>query len=162
MVKKGGSTLIFGISDYTTPLWADISVVIFFSFNIITLLIFGLKEIRKKQNVSMEILKLVAMVILLLTPIINILPSLTNGGAAFIKEKDNEPIVCSGKIESICENSKRIPTYKHDHKFGADIVIDGVMYFAPTAGELRIGDTVEVHYLENSKFILKIERKHIE
>jgi hypothetical protein len=150
--------MVFEISEYARSMWSDITTIILFSFGIIINIIFGIKGIRNKQKFGAEILKLVVIVILLSTPIINCYPSLANGGVTFLMEKDSEPVVCTGEIESICESSKRIPTYKYDHKFGADIVIDGVTYFAATAGEFQVGDTVEVYYFENSKFIFKLNK----
>ena len=154
--------MVFEINEYARSLWSDITTIILFSFGIITVVVSILKDMSKKKEIAMDILELVVFVVLLLTPILNCYPSLANGGIAFLKEKESEPLVCSGEIESICESSERIPTYKYDHKFGADIVIDGVTYFAATAGEFEVGDVVEVHYLENSKFILKMEKQETE
>ena len=86
-------------------------------------------------------------------------PTLKNGGIAFLKEKNSEALVCQGEIESITEISELIPNH---HSFGSDIVIDGVTYVAVEEGEFKVGDIVEIHYLENSKFILKIEKQNNE
>ena len=151
--------MVFNINEYTSSALSDIMVVILFSFGIITALISSIKVINKSKDLAFEIIKIVFIVVALSFPIFSVYPSLANGEIAFLIEKDDEAQVVSGEIESICESSKLIPTYKYDHKFGADIVIDGVTYFAATAGELEVGDTVEVYYLENSKFILKINEK---
>ena len=151
--------MVFNINEYTSSALSDIMVVVLFSFGIITVLISCIRGLNKSKDFAFEIVKIVFMVACLTFPIISVYPSLANGEIAFLMEKDDEAQVVSGEIESICESSKLIPTYKYDHKFSADIVIDGVTYFAATAGELEVGDTVEVYYLENSKFILKINEK---
>lgn len=151
--------MVFNINEYTSSALSDIMVVVLFSFGIITALISSIKAINKSKDLAFEIIKIVFIVVALSFPIFSVYPSLANGEVTFLMEKDDEAQVVSGEIESICESSKLIPTYKYDHKFGADIVIDGVTYFAATAGELEVGDTVEVYYLENSKFILKINEK---
>ena len=82
-------------------------------------------------------------------------PTLKNGGVAFLKEKDSEPLVCQGEIESITEISELLP---YNHAFGSDIVVGGVTYIAAEEGDFKVGDKVELRYFENSKFVLEINR----
>ena len=151
--------MVYNINEYVNSALSDIMVVVLFSFGIITALISSIKVINKSKDLAFEIIKIVFIVVALSFPIFSVYPSLANGEIAFLMEKDDEAQVISGEIESICESSKRIPTYKNNHKFGADIMIDGVSYFAATAGDLEVGDVVDVYYLENSKFVVKIEEK---
>lgn len=95
------------------------------------------------------------MLMVLLSALQSDIPTLKNGGIAFLKEKNSEPLVCQGTIESITESSELLPRH---HGFGSDIVIDGVTYIAAEEGDFKVGDKVELRYLENSKFVLEINR----
>lgn len=82
---------------------------------------------------------------------------LLNGGIYLLAEKEQDALVHSGTIERICEPSNRFPGFKLSHEYGADIVIDGVEFFVITSGNYEEGDSVVVHYLPNSHFVLAIE-----
>ena len=72
-----------------------------------------------------------------------------------MSETETDAVIKVGVIESVCEPSEVI-SIKSNHRYGADIVIDGERYFAITAGEFKEGDVVEVKYLPQSCFVLGI------
>ena len=78
----------------------------------------------------------------------------------FLQIDDAE--VITGTIESVCEPSKRVPTYKGDVPqtgktvHGADIVIDGKEYLSGSCVGFKEGDCVSITYLPRSRFILSI------
>ena len=79
-----------------------------------------------------------------------------NGGIYLINEKEDDAITQTYIIDEISEPSELYPYFKHNHKFGADITMDGEIYFAVEAGDFKPGDTVTVTYLPKSKVILSI------
>lgn len=81
---------------------------------------------------------------------------LLNGGIQLLWESKESALIHTGLIETIHEPSERFPGFKLSHCYGADIVIDGVQYFAITADNYREGEIVTIHYLPNSHFILSI------
>lgn len=81
---------------------------------------------------------------------------LLNGGIYLLAEKEQDALVYTGVIESISEPSNRFPCFKLSHEYGADIVINGEQFFAITSGNYEEGDSVVVHYLPKSHFILTI------
>ena len=82
---------------------------------------------------------------------------LTNGGIYLFSENEDDAVVESGMIESICEPSERITRFKSDYGYGADIIINGERYFAMTCKGFNEGDKVTVLYLPKSHFILNIK-----
>ena len=150
--------MIFDLNGYVSCVYTSLTVISFAVFAIISVLFTYFREFTRKGISAVEITKLIFCVVCFLCVIVPNYPTLANGGISFLQEKDNDTIVCTGKIESICESSKNIPTYKYNHEYGADIVINGETYFAATAEEFNVGDMVEIHYFENSKFILEIQK----
>ena len=86
--------------------------------------------------------------------------ALINGGIYLCSEKEEDAIMGIGTIESICEPSKNIPSFKNSYnghkRHGADVVIDGEEYFMITCEGFEVGDYVEIEYLPKSKFVLSI------
>lgn len=82
---------------------------------------------------------------------------LLNGGAVLLGETEEDAVIQTGIIESVCEPSERFPGFKSSHRYGADIIIDGELYFAVTSGDFEEGECVTIHYLPSSHFILEID-----
>ena len=82
--------------------------------------------------------------------------SLTNGGIYLYSEKEDAAIILTGTIELIETPSKKYPDIKDNHRYGADINIDGETYTAIESGEFKEGDVVTITYLPKSKVILSI------
>lgn len=82
--------------------------------------------------------------------------TLFNGGIHLVYERESDAVTQTFVIEKIYEPSEEYPNFKHDHKYGADITMDGEIYFAVEAGDFKPGDTVTVTYLPKSKVILSI------
>ena len=146
--------MTFEIAQYSRIVWSSIGVIIWFLSIFILAIIAFIKSSNRGNRVN-NIFFLFFMCCLLILTVSSHYPTLKNGGIAFLKEKDSEPLICQGEIESITEISELIPDH---HAFGSDIVIDGVTYIAPEEGDFKVGDTVEIHYFENSKFVLQIEK----
>jgi hypothetical protein len=132
----------------------SIFVILWFALILIVSIICLLKTVNKEDRIKNSFITL-AMLMVLLSALQSDIPTLKNGGIAFLKEKNSEPLVCQGTIESITESSELI---SHHHGFGSDIVIGGVTYIAAEEGDFKVGDRVVVRYLENSKFVLEINR----
>ena len=150
--------MTFELNQYSRVVWTSIGSIIWF----LLLFIFGTISLIKSTNrgyLANKIFFFIFMLGLVIMSVVSGYPTLKNGGIAFLKEKNSEALVCQGEIESITEISELIPNH---HSFGSDIVIDGVTYVAVEEGEFKVGDIVEIHYLENSKFILKIEKQNNE
>lgn len=82
--------------------------------------------------------------------------TLSNGGIHLVNERESDAVTQTFVIEKIYEPSKEYPNFKYDHKYGADIFIDGEMYFMAEAGDFKAGDLVTITYLPKSKVILSI------
>jgi hypothetical protein len=132
----------------------SIFVILWFTLVLIISIICLLKAVNKEDRIKNSFITL-AMLMVLLSAIQSYTPTFKNGGIEFLKEKNSEPLVCHGTIESITESSELL--LRH-HGFGSDIVIGGVTYIAAEEGDFKVGDKVVVRYLENSKFVLEINR----
>ena len=146
--------MIFELSQYSRIVVGSIITIVWFALIVIISIICLIKAVNKEDRIK-QIFITLAMLMVLLSAIKSYTPTFKNGGIAFLKEKNSEPLVCQGTIESITESSELLPVH---HGFGSDIVIDGVMYIAAEEGDFKVGDKVEICYLENSKFVLKINR----
>lgn len=82
--------------------------------------------------------------------------SLTNGGIYLCSEKEDDAISLTGTIELIETPSKKYPDIKDNHRYGADITIDGDTYTAIESGGFKEGDVVTITCLPKSKVILSI------
>ncbi len=114
------------------------------------ILIWFCKEKKKKL---FHAIYAVTIFIVLMTPIVK---CLLNGGISLLTEKADDAVEKSGNIESICEPSKRLPGFRSGHDHGADVVIDGEVYFVATCEGFEVGDLVTISYLPKSRFILGI------
>jgi len=104
-----------------------------------------------------------------------LVPSITNlinDGFSLVQEKEKNCILYQGYIESVQEPSKRIWGYKDadangseviingerysEGAYGADITIDGQLYFAATSGDFQVGDRVVISYLPKSHIIMSM------
>ena len=150
--------MTFELEQYSRVVWSSIGSIILFLIIFVGASISLLKSPNRRYLVN-QIFLFIVMLCLVIMSVVSGYPTLKNGGIAFLKEKNSEPLVCQGEIESITEFSELLP---HKHAFGSDIVVDGVTYVAAEEGEFKVGDMVEIHYLENSKFIVKIEKQNIE
>lgn len=146
--------MTFELSQYLRIVVGSIFVIFWFALILIVSIICLLKTVNKEDRIKNSFITL-AMLMVLLSAIQSYTPTFKNGGIEFLKEKNSEPLVCHGTIESITEFSELI---SHHHGFGSDIVIDGVTYIAAEEGDFKVGDKVELRYLENSKFVLEINR----
>ena len=152
--------MTFELSQYYRIVWTSIGGILWFLIICAAAIFTSIKAINKAPNSrGINILVILFFISLFVRSVYSNYPTLKNGGIAFLKEKDSEPLVCQGEIESITEISELLPNH---HSFGSDIVIDGVTYIAAEEGDFEVGDVVEIHYLENSKFVLKIERHNNE
>jgi hypothetical protein len=123
-------------------------------------------KVKKKKATKNEVLKYVVLCLdfcLCFVPM-NV-QTLTNGGAYLLRESENDAKTQTGVIEKIYEPSELYPNFKSSYhfedgtsiqQFGADITINGEMYFAVFAGDFKVGDTVTITYLPKSKVILSI------
>lgn len=82
--------------------------------------------------------------------------SLKNGGIYLMYEKEDDTITETYVIDKINEPSELYPYFKYNHKYGADITMNGEIYFAVEAGNFKEGDQVTITYLPKSKVILSI------
>lgn len=146
--------MTFELSQYSRIVVGSIFVILWFALILVVFIIYLLKTVNKEDRIKNLFITL-AMLMVLLSALQSDIPTLKNGGIAFLKEKNSEPLVCQGTIESITESSELLPRH---HGFGSDIVIDGVTYIAAEEGDFKVGDKVELRYLENSKFVLEINR----
>ena len=146
--------MTFELSQYSRIVWGSVFTIAWFAL-IVLISIISLIRIANKEDRIKQIFITLAMLMVLLSAIKSYTPTFKNGGIAFLKEKNSEPLVCQGTIESITESSELLPVH---HGFGSDIVIGGVTYIAAEKGDFKVGDKVELRYLENSKFILEINR----
>ena len=146
--------MTFELSQYSRIVVGSIITIVWFALIGIISIICLIKAVNKEDRIK-QIFITLAMLMVLLSAIQSYTPTFKNGGIEFLKEKNSEPLVCQGTIESITESSKLI---SHHHGFGSDIVIGGVTYIAAEEGDFKVGDKVVVRYLENSKFVLEINR----
>lgn len=146
--------MTFELSQYSRIVVGSIFVILWFALILVVFIIYLLKTVNKEDRIKNLFITL-AMLMVFLSALQSDIPTLKNGGIAFLKEKNSEPLVCQGTIESITESSELLPRH---HGFGSDIVIDGVTYIAAEEGDFKVGDKVELRYLENSKFVLEINR----
>ena len=116
---------------------------------------FWVKAVRKRQTVA-AILSYVFCLFIVIGCSIPQVKYLRNGGIHLLQESEADTLFRIGVIESVYEPSKSFPGFKSQHRYGADIVIDGERYFAVTCGDFVEGDRVMVHYLPSSHFILSI------
>jgi len=86
----------------------------------------------------------------------SILVKLKNGGIYFITEKETDSIVEEGVIENVFNPSERLHGFKSS--YGADIEIDGNLYFIESVEGLNVGDRIEFKYLPKSTCILEIRK----
>jgi len=84
--------------------------------------------------------------------------NLINGGIALSQEKEDDVLVAQGYISNIYSPSNRILGFKEGAHRGADILIDREQYFAASAENFEVGDYVEIWYLPQSRFILRMGR----
>ena len=146
--------MTFELSQYSRIVVGSIFVILWFALILIISIICLLKKVNKEDRIKNSFITL-AFLMVLLSAIQSYAPTFKNGGIAFLKEKNSEPLVWQGTIESITESSELLPVH---HGFGSDIVIGGVTYIAAEEGDFKVGDKVVVRYLENSKFVLEINR----
>lgn len=150
--------MTFEIVQYSRIVWGSIFSIVWVALVLLVSIICLIKTVNKDERIK-SIFIVLAMFCVLVSMIKSDYPTFKNGGIDFLKERHSEPIVCQGTIDSITESSELLPNH---HGFGSDIVIDGVTYIAAEEGDFEVGDVVEIHYLENSKFVLKIERHNTE
>ena len=146
--------MIFELSQYSRIVVGSIITIAWFAL-IVLISIISLIRIANKEDRIKQLFITLAMLMVLLSAIQGYAPTFKNGGIAFLKEKDSEPLEFQGIIESITASSELMPRH---HGFGSDIVVGGVTYIAAEEGDFKVGDKVVVRYLENSKFVLEINR----
>jgi len=153
--------MFFEYRDYLiTTFVLPILAVIVSIFVIVLIVYYCLFKIK---IISMEnILKLIFVIVVSACLFVPCCVSLANGGIYLLRERENDAEVITGTIESVCEPSKRVPTYKGDVQqtdktvHGADIVIDGKEYLSGSCVGFKEGDCVSITYLPRSRFILSI------
>ena len=148
--------MVFSYDTYWEVVFFIPIIVITFIFSLVLTVSFSCLKKAKEQNKRKIILNQLFSVIFLLLCAIPSLVCLANGGVLLARDSEDATIVKNGIIEDVCEPTTRFPGFKSSHKYGADIVIDGELYFAITAGDFEVGDIVEIRYLPYSHFILSI------
>ena len=146
--------MVFDVSQYSRVVWSNIGGILFAFFILLLAIISVIKASSEKKRRE-GMLGVLLMLLFLVFIIGSSYPTLANGGLAFLMEKNDEPSVYVGEIESITEISELLP---NNHAFGSDIVIDGEVYIAAEEGDFKAGDVIEIHYLENSRFVLEIHK----
>ena len=136
------------------PIIASIMLLILNGYLIITLF---LSIIKGKKTEIQNILFIIFFVIVSCVITNDNYKTLSNGGIYLFFENEDDAVVESGMIESICEPSERITRFKSDYGYGADVIIDGELYFALTCNGFEKGNKVTVLYLPKSHFILNIK-----
>ena len=130
------------------------SIIAFMSVLLLLAIVGLIKEIKKKRPGSWIVGSLISVIMPVAFIYLELIP-IINGGFWLLSETETDAVTKVGVIESVCEPSEVI-SIKSNHRYGADIVIDGERYFAITAGEFKEGDVVEVKYLPQSCFVLGI------
>lgn len=110
------------------------------------------------KNILFNAIKYSLCVLITIVCIVPNCEYLTNGGAYLLVENETNATTGKGVIEGIREPSVRFPEFKSHHKYGADITINGQIFFVITAGDIQEGDVVEILYLPRSGFILEINK----
>lgn len=138
----------------TTLVWPIMFIVPAMFFLLIGSYMFWFKQSAKRTKQS--VLSYIFGVLMCIWITIPSATSLLNGGIYIGTESEDDAISYTGTIEEICTPSTRFPDFKTSHNYGADIVIDGETYFVVSCGEFEEGDSVTIHYLPDSHFILCI------
>lgn len=159
--------MIFEYSDYfRCNTVVPICVLAFLSFFAILLTIDICIKVKNNKATKNEVIKYLVLCFgfcLMLAP--TNIRTLSNGGILLLNENENDATTYTGVIEKIYEPSELYHDFKAAYdfgdgdstlQFGADITIDGKMYFAVCAGDFKVGDTVTITYLPKSKVILSI------
>ena len=159
--------MVFEYSDYLrNNTIVPICILAFLSFIAILLTIDICIKVKKNQATKNEVIKYLVLCFgfcLMLAP--TNIRTLSNGGILLLNENENDATTYTGVIEKIYEPSELYHDFKSTYhfedgtsirQFGADITIDGKMYFAVCAGDFKVGDTVTITYLPKSKVILSI------
>ena len=149
--------MVFEYQDYLLNAFLNpiISTIFFVLICLSAIACFGVAVFRGK--ISTE--SVLTTIFFLIVTIICIIPNYTklaNGGIYLLEENENDAIVECGVIETLIEPSEKMINFKSNHKYGADLTIDGEYYFALTCSNFKKGDKVSIRYLPKSHFILEI------
>ena len=90
---------------------------------------------------------------------------LSNGGIALILDRGHHAETVYGEITNIEGMGRfQFPKMKSEYGYGETngvfITVEGLKLKAPVHGELKVGDTVMIKYLPNSKYIIAISHDH--
>lgn len=78
-------------------------------------------------------------------------------GLAILQDRNAELLTLTGSIEALRQPERSADTrYTYDGKtcYGVWLTIGGEAYYAVTAGDLAVGDTVTIEYLPKSRCVL--------
>ena len=140
-------------SNFAVP----IVVLLFFLLCTIPLIKSFVSQVVKREPFTKELMTMLFMIVCFAFLIFSFsVNSLKNGGIYLANEKERDATTKICIIEEINEPSKLYPYFKHDHKYGADITVNGETYFAIESGEFKVGDKVTITYLPKSRVILSI------
>ena len=81
---------------------------------------------------------------------------LKNGGIYLAIEKETDAVVKESRIENIFDPSDRLNGFKSS--YGADIEVDGRLFFIESVDNLSVGDKVLFKYLPKSTCVLEITK----
>ncbi len=151
MTQKGTVNMEFLYDSYLNAIHVQIAVGTFVMIWGLGVLIWFCKEKKKKLFPAIYA---ATVFIFLMTLTVK---CLVNGGISLLTEKADDAVEKSGIIESICEPSKRQPGFRSGHDHGADVVIDGEVYFVATCEGFEAGAWVTISYLPKSRFVLRID-----
>ena len=150
--------MIFEYSKYLDRLfWNPVIACIFvFIFGIYG--VYGNILIIKKEKKIVETIPKIFFVILICLYIItnDTIPKLKNGGIYLFSENGTQCATTINMIENIYNPSNRLNGFKSS--YGADIEMDGVLYFIESIDGFAVGDEVEIKYLPKSKCVLEIKK----
>ena len=149
--------MIFSYETYwINTLFIPIAVLVFMLVLLVSASCTFFRKIMKKRQTTADIFKILLCLIVVVFCSIPQIQALANGGALLFGEKEEDALVCTGVIQSVCEPGERFPSFKSNHRYGADLVIENRQYFAVSCEGFEEGDCVEIRYLPNSRFVLGI------
>lgn len=147
----------FNYDDYLDGLFKEpifyivATLVIFVSF-----IIFDLKFDFMKLKNAKYLLKFALFVVFAIL-FFTISTVRLNYGLPLKKDDYNNQIVLEGYVDSYRETYFS-PRYYYDHKLvkGCIIVINDQRFYIMTIGDIKVGDYVNIEYLEKSKIVMNI------
>jgi uncharacterized SAM-binding protein YcdF (DUF218 family) len=157
-IRTEATEMTFSYGEYlTTLLWFPLLGMGFALLAGSGLLKQFIAKLREERSVK-NLIPTIGAGIILLAFIIPQCIYIFGGGLPLLLDGSQNALETCGTIEEIEEPSNQFQGFKNKNRHGADILIDGVLYFAITGGDLCPVDQVRIWYLPKSRVILKIEK----